>query len=71
MIYDYIYDFYLGLFNSQYLQGYSATIMGQNTSLPMWLSHTASIISLCLLLALLFLIIRWAFRVFAGLWNRI
>lgn len=70
MIYDYIYDFYYGLFSSNYLSGYQTNILGVDTTLSTWISHTATIISMSLLLALLFYIVKWVFKVFAGLWNR-
>lgn len=70
MIYDYIYDFYYGLFNSNLVSGYHMTILSQDTTLAVWLSHTGTIVSMVLLLTLLFIVIRWVFRVFAGLWNR-
>lgn len=70
MIYNYIYDFYLSLFDTTYLTGYHSTILGVDTTLPVWLSHTATIVSMALLLTLLFMIVKWVFKIFAGLWNR-
>lgn len=70
MIYNYIYEFFFGLFNSDYLNGYETFILGVNTSLASWISHTATFISMALLLALLFYIVKWVLKCFVGLWNR-
>lgn len=70
MIYEYIYDFYIDLFNTSTLTDYHTTILGVDTTLPVWLSHTATLISMALLLTLLFIIVKWVFKVFAGIWNR-
>ena len=67
MLYDTIYDFFYGVFNSNYLAGYTSTIMGVSTSLASWLSHTATIVLLALGILWLILVIRWIFRVFSGL----
>ena len=67
MLYDTIYDFFYGIFNSSKISNYSLEIMSQNTSLASWLSHTATIVLLVLGILWLILVIRWVFRVFAGL----
>lgn len=67
MLYDTIYDFFYGLFNTNYLSGYSSSIMGVDTSLASWLSHTFTIALMVLGVIVLLLFVRWIFRVFAGL----
>lgn len=66
MLYDTIYDFFLGIFNSSNISGYATDIMGISTTMPVWLSHTATITTLVLLVIFLGLVVRWIFRVFAG-----
>lgn len=67
MLYDTIYDFFLGVFDSDYISDYSTSIMGVNTSLASWLSHTATIALLILGIIWLILVVRWIFRVCSGL----
>lgn len=68
MLYDTIYNFFLdNVFGSTLLNGYSSSIMGVSTSLASWLSHTCTLILLALGVLWLILVVRWIFRVCAGL----
>ena len=67
MLYDTIYNFFYGVFNSTLLSNYSQVIMGVNTSLASWLSHSATIVLLALGIVWLIFVVRWIFRVFSGL----
>lgn len=67
MLYDSVYDFFYGIFNSTTMSGYSSVIMGVDTSLAVWLSHTATITCMILFIVWMILVIRWIFRVFSGL----
>jgi len=68
MLYDIIYNFFAdNIFNSQALDSYSSEIMGVSTTLNQYLSHSATILLLCLGVFWLILVIRWVFRVFSGL----
>lgn len=68
MLYETIYDFfYDNVFGSTYITSYESTIMGVSTDFASWLSHTCTIILLGLGVLWLILVVRWIFRVFAGL----
>lgn len=67
MLYDTIYDFFYGIFNTTKLAGYSMEIMSVDTTFVSWLSHSVTIILLGLGILWLILVIRWIFRVCAGL----
>jgi len=67
MLYDTIYEFFLSVFDSDYIENYSSTIMGVNTTLAQWLSHSATIVLLVLGIVWLILVIRWIFKVCSGL----
>lgn len=67
MLYNIIYDFFYGQFNSEYIENYSMTIMGETTSLASWLSNTATITLMVLGIVWLIMVVVWIFRVFAGL----
>lgn len=67
-MYDLVYQFILdNIFNSTTLNAYSSTILGVNTNLNVWLSHTATIIFMSVLLVLAYVFLRWLFRVVSGL----
>lgn len=70
MLYDTIYNYFLGLFNSTSLAQYESEIMGVSTTLPSWLSHTITIVVLVLLVVFLGLVVRYIFRVFSGVIHR-
>lgn len=66
-MYDLIYNFILdNLFNSTSLECES-TILGQVMTMNEWLSHSATIICICLIIAFLILFIKWIFKVVSGL----
>lgn len=68
MLYDIIYDFfYSNLFTSSALAQYESEILGVTTNLNEYLSHTATLTILILGIVILLLLVRWCFRVFAGL----
>lgn len=70
MLYDIIYDFLLNNFfksTQTNLSNYSTTFFNTTITLDVWLSHTFTIITLALLFIVAVLIIRWLFKVFAGL----
>lgn len=67
MLYDIIYDFFFDLFNSNNLNVYEMDIMNVSTTFPSWLAHTATIVLMGLGVLWLILVVRWIFRVFAGL----
>lgn len=69
MLYDIIYDYFYGLFNSTNISGYHTTIMSVDTTLAQWLGHTTTIIVMALLITFMFLVVRWCFRVFSGLFK--
>lgn len=70
MLYDTIYDYFYGLFNSSKLSGYTLNIMSVDTNLAQWLSHTITITTLILLVVFLALVVRYIFRVFSGVIHR-
>lgn len=61
MLYDTIYDFFYGIFNTTKLAGYSMEIMSVDTTFVSWLSHSVTIILLGLGILWLILVIRWIF----------
>lgn len=62
-MYQFIYDFVkTHIFNNVSLSAYHNTISGVDTSLDVWLSHTTTIIVMCLFVTCLVLLIRWVFR---------
>ncbi len=70
MLYDIIYDFLLNNFfssNNTSLSNYSTSFFNTTITLDVWLSHTFTIITLALLFIVAVLIIKWLFKVFAGL----
>lgn len=64
LIYQYIYDY---LFNDTNLQSFNAEILGQNTNMAQWLSHSLTIVSMILLFVFGILILKWVFRLVGGL----
>lgn len=67
-MYDLVYTFILNeIFNSSTLNSYHSTILGVDTNLNVWLSHTATIIFFAVLLVCIFIFLRWLFRVVSGL----
>lgn len=69
MIFDIIYNYFYDLFNSQNISAYSTEIMGVSTSLPTWLATTTTLIIMGLLIVFMVLIVRWCFRITAGLFR--
>lgn len=67
-MYDIIYNFLLdNIFNSSTLSSYHSMIMDVDTNLNVWLSHTTTIILMVLAIWLLFVFVRWLFRLVSGL----
>ena len=72
MLYETIYDFFYDeVFNTSYLSGYHMTIMSVDTTIAEYLSHSVTILLLGLGVFWLILVVRWIFRVCAGLVNKI
>lgn len=71
MIYDEIYNLYLGLLESDTLSNYSMEILGVTTSLPSWISHTCTIATLIFLFVLLCGLFKWLFNQVSGLFKGI
>lgn len=72
MLYETIYDFFYNeVFNTSYLSGYHMTIMSVDTTIAEYLSHSVTIVLLGLGVFWLILVVRWIFRVCAGLVNKI
>lgn len=69
MLFDIIYDYFANLFLSSYLNGYSIEIMGQNTTLVKWLALSCTFIIMGLLITFMILVVRWCFRLTAGLFK--
>lgn len=67
MLFDIIYDYFYSLFNSTRISGYSVEIMSQSTSMAQWLAVTATIAVMVILIIIMCLVVRWVFRVCAGL----
>lgn len=64
LIYQFIHDY---LFNDVALESYSKTILGVNTDLSVWLSHSLTIISMVLIFTFLVIFIKWIFKLVSGL----
>lgn len=64
LIYQFIHDY---LFDDLGLQGYSQQIMGVNTDMSVWLSHSLTIISMVLIFVFLVIFIKWIFKLVSGL----
>ena len=72
MLYETIYDFFYNeVFNTSYLSGYHMTILSVDTTIAEYLSHSVTIVLLGLGVFWLILVVRWIFRVCAGLVNKI
>lgn len=74
-LFDYIFQWFSNyVFNTNgfaddILADVTFPIGGTNMTLSSWLSATATIITLCFLVAFLFLCVRWLFKVVAGLFT--
>lgn len=67
-MYQIVYDFiYNQIFNSTALSSYHSTILGVDTNLNVWLSHTFTITFFIVLLICLWVFVRWLFRIVSGL----
>ena len=66
-LYGTIYNFFFDLFDNEDISSYHLTIMSVDTTLSSWLAHTVTILLLALGILWLILVIRWCFRVGAGL----
>lgn len=67
-MYQIVYDFiYNNVFDQSALRNWAWEIGGFNTNLRVWLSHTATIVCMCLFIFALILLLRWIYRLFAGL----
>ena len=67
-MYDLVYQFiYNQIFNSSELTAYHYTILGVDTNLNVWLSHTFTILFMCVLLICAWIFLRWLFKVISGL----
>ena len=64
LIYQFIHDY---LFNDSNLENYTQTIMGVNTDMSVWLSHSLTIISMILIFVFLVIFIKWIFKLVSGL----
>lgn len=64
LIYGYIYQY---LFNDSNLQAYEDTILGVNTNMAQWLSHSLTIIAMVLIFVFLVIFIKWIFKLVSGL----
>lgn len=64
LIYGYIYQY---LFNDSNLQSYEDTILGVNTNMAQWLSHSLTIIAMVLIFVFLVIFIKWIFKLVSGL----
>lgn len=64
LIYQFIHDY---LFNDSNLASYSKTILGVNTDMTVWLSHSLTIISMVLIFTFLVIFIKWIFKLVSGL----
>ena len=67
-MYDILYDFIINnIFNSTALSSYTSEIMGVSTNMNVWLSHTLTIILMCLFVFALYLFGKFLFKVVSGL----
>ena len=65
MLYDTIYDFFLdNIFTNVQIGGISTTL---GLSYNEWFSHTCTIVLMVLGVVFLVLVVRWIFKLFAGL----
>lgn len=64
LIYGYIYQY---LFNDSDLQAYSQSVLGVDTNMAQWLSHTLTITSMILIFVFLIIFIKWIFKLVSGL----
>lgn len=64
LIYDYIYN---NLFNGSALNELTFEISNLTMNANEWLSHTATIICLCVLIFLLVCFVKWIFNLFSRL----
>lgn len=64
LIYGYIYQY---LFNDSNLQAYSQSVLGVNTNMAEWLSHSLTIVSMILIFVFLVIFIKWLFKLVSGL----
>lgn len=64
LIYGYIYQY---LFNDSNLQAYEDNILGVNTNMAQWLSHSLTIIAMVLIFVFLVIFIKWIFKLVSGL----
>lgn len=64
LIYDYIYGY---LFNDIALRSYESAILGVNTNMAQWLSHSLTIVSMILLFVFAIYFIKWLFKLVSGL----
>lgn len=69
MLFDIIYDYFYSLFNSQNINAYSIEIMGVATTLPKWLATSTTFIIMAMLIVFMVLVVRWCFRITAGLFR--
>lgn len=69
-LFDTIYTFIYGLFNSSNINGYSQSIMGVSTTLPSWIAITVTVIILMLLFAFLVKVVIWCFKLVSNLFRR-
>lgn len=69
-MYDLIYSYiYQNLFNSTSLSGLTFDISNMTLNANEWLSHTATIICLCVLICVLVCFVKWIFNIFARLFT--
>ena len=64
IIYQYLLD---NLFNDTNLASYNQTILGVNTNMAQWLSHTLTIVSMVLIFVFMVIFIKWLFKLVSGL----
>lgn len=70
-MFDIFYNWFYEFFSSTNINSLSFDFMGNVINLTTWLSITATIISLILILFLLFNVVKWIFSIFANTINRI
>lgn len=67
-MYDLIFNFIKdNLFNSTDLALLSTEVGSNSMTYVDWLSHSATIVCICLIIAILCLFVRWIFRLVGGL----
>ena len=68
MMYSLFFDWYYNtIFDDVNLKGFTSSVFNESIDFAEWLSHTASIISMIMFVVIMFLFIRWLFRLFGGL----